>query len=799
MNITDIFINNKNKFNKIISPIRVLGIDLGTTNSAVAEIIFDPQKDIEIKAECLPVTQETESGNTSLRSVPSVVAIKSNKIFVGEGAKRMIPKIADRQFKKDVNIFYECKNDIGTKKIYHKAPEGFKTPAEISGKILEFIYNSVKEYNEIPVEKTVVTVPASFHPSQRMDTVTAAGLGGIFSIDKGDLLDEPLAAFISFVMNEGLEIIENIQTTKNILVFDFGGGTCDVSIFEVEKFILGENLKINYKSVSRYHRLGGGDIDRAIVYDILIPQLIRQNNIPKSELTYDIKKIILEAGLTGIAESLKIGISNEISRLKKFGKYPEDNTGKETIVKLIPSEYKFKIGNREYKLSNPCITANEFEDTLKDFLNTDLLYARETEYKLVNSIFAPIQDSLDRCNLDETDIDFVLLTGGSSYIPFIKEKVQYYFKNAGLLEFEDEEKYHTSIAIGAAYHSFFKFINGTGLIEQVNHYGISINTQKGLVELVPRNVTLPYPSENTVAKNYDLKIPDKVDNIPFKLSVEIFDTDTEMLLTRGNWEIDNETYLGEKIVLEYRMNTNGIIEMRFSLLNYPDKKFKKTIENPFMNTIIPDTKKIQIEELEHILKTENLTEDEKYEKFYSLANLYNEIGYYEKSIALYLKILNHFQGESDDLFNKLGGLYDKTGDLEKMEMMYKEGYRKTGWNGLMFNLALKQYNLKKFSEALENIEIALFSGDEGPYLVLKAMIFEKMQREEETKETLDDANDSFRDIEFMTDWELGWYLTYCKMKNDTEEEKKARNEIKSRCEKTGRTFETDTPGILPTK
>ncbi len=260
MNIIDYFINDRKVLKSIKKPLRVLGIDLGTTNSAVAQIIFDPEKDESIKAECQLVLQNTEAGDITLRTVPSVVAIKNDSIFIGEGAKRMISGIADRIFTKDIDIFYECKNDIGTRRLYHRAPDGFKTPAEISGKILEFIYNSVRKYDELEIQNTVVTVPASFHPAQRRDTMTAAGYGGIFNIGHENLLDEPLASFICYIMNEGFNIISNLNSKKNFLIFDFGGGTCDVSIVDVGKFVKGQSLKIHYKSVSRYHRLGGSDI-----------------------------------------------------------------------------------------------------------------------------------------------------------------------------------------------------------------------------------------------------------------------------------------------------------------------------------------------------------------------------------------------------------------------------------------------------------------------------------------------------------------------------------------------------------
>lgn len=796
MNNINLFIEDPEALKNIKNPIRVIGIDLGTTNSAVAEIIFNPG-DEEIKAQCLPISQKTESGTTSLKMVPSVLAMKNNDIFVGEGAKRMIPKIADKYFIKDFNIFYECKNDIGTRKIYQKAPDGFKTPAEISGKILEFIFGTVKDYSDLPISKTVVTVPASFHISQRNDTITAAGLGGIFTIDKGDLLDEPIAAFLYYIFGEDTEIQDSIKTPKNILLFDFGGGTCDVSILNIKKEKNSNRLDMKYGSVSRYHRLGGGDIDRAIVYDILIPKLMEENQLRKNELTYEIKKLLLEAGLTGIAESLKIGISNEIQRKKNFGIYENPSQ----IEKIIPTQFNYKIGTKNCTLTNPKITASEFEKILNDFFSEEFLFPRESEYKLTNSIFSPIQDALDRANLEKSDIHYVLLTGGSSCIPFVGEKIEEYFQNAKIIRFDDDEKYHTSIAMGAAYFSFYKALNGKSIINKINHFNISINTQEGFKVLIPEKVELPYPSDNSYLKNYDFVVPHS-DDVPFNITIEIYDSDSETLLLKKYWAIEDKNHIGDKIILNYRMNSNGIIEMYFTLLGSNSETFELTVENPLMNVVKPDTRRIRIEEIEYMLKSEKISENSKYDRFKELASLYSDIGQYEKAIDLYVRILNHFQGNDSSIFNKLAELYERIGNYDKMEAVYLEGFKKFRWAGFLFNLALKQNFIKDYQKASVNIEEAVSRENSAPYFVLKAKIFQNAGNEEEAKESLDEAYSLFGDIQTMDDWELGWYITFCNMRDDKENLKQANLErkLRSSLNSDGNTPDNfkEEKGILPT-
>jgi molecular chaperone DnaK len=179
-------------------PVRVLGIDLGTTNSTVAEVVWEPGADAPVRARCLEVTQETSEGQYIHLLVPSALAIHSGKVIVGEGAKRLRTRAAELGLDQNRDLFYECKNDIGTKKTYHRAPAGFKSAAEIGGKVLEFLYRSSLEDDAGPLMKTVVTVPASFQAAQRSDTLLAAELAGI-KLEGGDLLDEPVAAFLDYI------------------------------------------------------------------------------------------------------------------------------------------------------------------------------------------------------------------------------------------------------------------------------------------------------------------------------------------------------------------------------------------------------------------------------------------------------------------------------------------------------------------------------------------------------------------------------------------------------------------------
>ncbi len=313
------------------APVRVLGIDLGTTNSTVADVTWDPADPSKTVARCLEVEQPTLEGLYTNVLVPSVVAIYKDRVFVGEGAKRLRAKAPELGVHQ--GLFYECKNHMGIQRTYHKAPEGFRSAAEIGGKVLSYLKESALADDPMAASRIVVTVPASFQATQRADTLRAAELAGL-EVRGGDLLDEPVAAFLDYLVTHRKELLPELTERKTLVVFDFGGGTCDVAIFRLEGASQSGGLKAASLSVSRYHRLGGGDIDAAILYEVLLPELLAQNNLSSFALTYKEKKEYVEPALLGVAEALKVGISTEIARLEKFGRYEGADKGQ--IVKKLP-------------------------------------------------------------------------------------------------------------------------------------------------------------------------------------------------------------------------------------------------------------------------------------------------------------------------------------------------------------------------------------------------------------------------------------------------------------------------------
>lgn len=794
MNQLALLIPENAAIKKFSRPIRVLGIDLGTTNSAVAEIIWDSSEHSPINIRCLDVIQNTPEGDYSHVLVPSMVTFYEGQVIVGEGAKRLRAKASELNLKQNQNLFYECKNDIGIMRTYHMAPEGFRSAAEIGGHVLDFLHAAALEENDANVSRVVVTVPASFQAAQRHDTLLAAELANL-QLTGGDLLDEPIAAFLDYLVTYRETFIKDSTEAKSLIVFDFGGGTCDVAIFRLQMPNRSRRLQISPLAVSRYHRLGGGDIDAAIVYDVLIPQLIKENNLSQFDLSFEDKKKFLEPALLGVAESLKIGLCQEIVQLQQFGKY--DSSNKTQILKQQPGLFTFKVKNRTLNLQSPKLTASQLEEILKPFLDQDLLYARETEYRMSCSIFAPLQDALDRSSLTSKQVDYCLLVGGSSLIPQVVQAVGKYFPKAKLMTYSDNNQVQTAIARGAAFHALVLTLYGKPLIQPVCHDAISIRAESGLVELIPKGAELPYPSDTNYARCYSLAVPETTSFSSVDLRVEIVGGDDERKLFSQIWQIPGPVKKGDPLCLEYRFDENQVLDLRMKLANSDDytEPFTAKIENPLTNVVNPQSRRLKIDEIEEDLRNKKYPASRVPEKLVELAENYVELGQREKAIDYLKKALQGKHGVDASILNKMGIYFGELGDYDREEKFYKEATAASPfWSTPWFNLALAQKKRKRYSEAFESLEKAFSIRREGPYLVLAAQVADACHKVSDRDKYLKEAFDSFASVATLDDWELGWILAGARLASKTELIEEIQAEQKRRKERRELVIER---GVLP--
>ncbi|MCB1657306.1 MAG: Hsp70 family protein, partial [Pseudomonadales bacterium] len=259
------------------------GIDLGTTNSAIASM-----QDGEAKI--------IKADDNQMDTTPSRVAYNKNKtLFVGISAKHVLEKEATSAFnnRKEItpNSYQEFKRTMGTDYQYQSSYMGRAyTSEELSAEVLKKLKGYVLGED---VKAAVITVPAMFKQSQLDATQRAAKLAGF---NYCELLQEPIAASIAYGIKAN-------QTTGYWLVFDFGGGTFDAALMHVEEGMM------KVVDTAGDNHLGGKDIDNAIVDKMLIPALQKQCSLDAT-LANDTFRRLLQNALKGTAENLKINLSS---------------------------------------------------------------------------------------------------------------------------------------------------------------------------------------------------------------------------------------------------------------------------------------------------------------------------------------------------------------------------------------------------------------------------------------------------------------------------------------------------------
>ena len=317
-----------------------VGIDFGTSTTVVS---IASQVNGEKKIKTLPIklTQILEDGTKyQSEKLPSVIAWYNGKLLVGEGASNLKYTLT-----KGKNIWFSFKmeigEDLGAK--YYNSEVGdiagikIRNPKDCVRVFFMYLKMLITKYcQDNGLSDNIhyaVSIPASFEANQRKELMEALETNGM-TISKQSLIDEPNAAFISYVHDsEDSEkpLLISPHYNSKVLVFDFGGGTCDISILEIGKSATG--LYSKNIAISKFTKLGGDDVDRYITYKYIMPRFFEYNNI-KAEDFRTKEKQYIATQLYKVAERLKIlmckRISNQMYKLEIPAHY-KNSTDRETI------------------------------------------------------------------------------------------------------------------------------------------------------------------------------------------------------------------------------------------------------------------------------------------------------------------------------------------------------------------------------------------------------------------------------------------------------------------------------------
>lgn len=393
---------------------RFLGIDLGTTNSTVSVANTTSRGDVE--AQTLDVLQVDETGNNLAfdRALPSVLYIdEHDQPFVGKFAKRMATVYPKR-------VVREAKRFIGAEKSWDFNDKKIR-PEEVSAAVLKPLKVQAEQYyGGEKIDSVVITVPANFNFQQENATRLAAELAG-FDKTKVHTLPEPTAALIDFLNTEQNTAPEARRINfkdgkKNLLVFDLGGGTCDVSILQVHETNDG-GMEIQELSISQYTELGGIDFDKKVANHFM-KFILKELNMsyPAFEKKYLQHIPKLWGNLQDIAEKAKQSFSSRIlSTLQNQGiDYYENKE------KFDSMSFKFMLSDLPPELMMTLsISKKEYDEIV-----SDLLYKEKA--KNDKSIEVPILTALATAKVGEMkkeDIDAVFLVGGMTFYQTIQDRI----------------------------------------------------------------------------------------------------------------------------------------------------------------------------------------------------------------------------------------------------------------------------------------------------------------------------------------------------------------------------------------
>jgi len=523
-----------------------LGIDLGTTESTVSVIEIETRRDKPMeKLRTLDIYQYNKQHelDKNLKGLQSSIYIdrKNQVVYTGEYAKELyssgnMPLHTIRSIKTRIGGESMIEIPLDSSGLIEKITSMFKSSnaksynmTELSATLLKTIKNSVDKQCSGGLENVTITIPAGFDSDERNATIEAGKMAGFKEVH---LLDEPTAVLLNLLNSEDslTEVSDDFfNKQRNIVVYDIGGGTLDISVASVEDNYGDFDVKIIGRS--KRMEFGGDDIDKYIASYFL--EEFEKINPSIDERTLEEQAKIVSR-IVSHAQKHKVSFSKKIEKVL-------DNDRRRARVK---ESVNFEIIDN-LKISDLTITDELLKDILSPIISENGI--------LIN----PLDKVLTSCKLKTSDIDLVVLTGGSAKFYLVSEVINKYFQGIDIIDFTE----YNAVSKGASIHSFNQ--NKEDLkkiqIQDIMSDSIYIKRKKGFYELIAHDQE---PNSNG---RYPFVFEDVLDRLELFL---YYGSKSEEKwrykeISGVFYQLERIYKTGETLILDWEFDENKILKLSY--------------------------------------------------------------------------------------------------------------------------------------------------------------------------------------------------------------------------------------------
>ena len=610
------------------------------------------------------------------------------------------------------------------------------------------IIEEVQKLGFSEIIQYAVSIPASFEANQRRELIEALEANGM-QLNRQALIDEPNAAFLSYVRQSEADsnpLLIPDTHNDNVLVFDFGAGTCDVSILEIGQKING--LYSKNLAISEFKKLGGDDIDRYIALHYLLPQLLEENGLEANIFrTRDLSEGIIPALLKS-AEQLKIGICKVVGLMCSNQELPLSAS----------SDKQFKLGvtlqidTRKGVLSlhEPCLTYRQFGEAMAVFLkprNTAITQSKKGGDPFI-SIFNPISSALRKAHLGTNDISYVLFIGGSAQNPYVQDALRSYFDESELLVPRDLQ---THVSQGAALHSLMYNGFKTNVIQPITSEPIILITKDERPRiLIPAGEPVP---------TQPITIDDLVTDSVLQKSIElpICVGNVNKMLFNIRITHPDEGFAPNTIVrLSLELNSDKLLLIQAKA---DERAILVEPMSPFANRELTTEERAIIIAERHAnsMAARNGGKPPK-DALLALANAYEKANKDLLAAETLEQLVDLYPDSSK--YNQIGRSYSQAGQMKKATEYYELAHNNSPENQtLVFNLAysLRQSDPVRYRELIEK---AYRMNPNDPVTMIEWGDIKKEQGDEEYKTLYQKAFDAYNkryELNTLHDFEYSWF------------------------------------------